>query len=271
MLNINADEMDNYLIKIGGSTITNIRKANTAKPAEIKRIFNEIKPYLHGRHIIVGHGSGSFAHIPAHKYKVNQGMINPNSVKGASITQDAAARLHRIVLDCAVSSGVNPLSFAPSSGALSKNGKIAKWDLSPMKTALSLGFLPITYGDVVVDSEKGFSIASTEEVFRHVSSIIKPKKIIIGTDVDGIFDSDPKLNNGAKLIKRVDKGNINEILNYAGSSTKVDVTGGMKSKLKYLYNMSRETGAACQIINIAVPGNLAKTLKGNSIGTKIKA
>ncbi len=262
--------MDTYLIKIGGSVITDITMQKAAKPETIIKIFNELKPHLKNVRMVVGHGSGSFAHVPAHKYKVNQG-ISVSSTEGASITQDAAAQLHRIVIGCAVSTGVNPLSFAPSSGALSNDGKIAVWDLSPMIKALELGFLPITYGDVVLDKSKGFSIASTEEVFRHIAKTIKPKKIIIGTDVGGIFDSDPKVNKDAKLIKEVNPENVNEILNYAGSSTKIDVTGGMKTKLEYLYNMSKQTGAVCQIVDLTITGNLKKVILGGNIGTLITA
>ncbi len=263
--------MELYLVKIGGSVITDIRKRSTAKPKEIRRIFGEIRPYLENKRIVVGHGSGSFAHIPAHRYKVNQGMVNAGSMKGASITQGVAADLHRIVFDCAVAAGVNPLSFAPSSGALAKNGSIQKWDMSPMKKALESGFLPITYGDVVVDSAKGFCVASTEEVFRHIAKSIMPKRIVIGTDVDGIFDCDPKKNADAEMIKRVGRDNIGKILDLAGDSTKVDVTGGMKTKVRYLYNMSKETGAVCQIINLRSPGNLKKALSGGKIGTVISA
>jgi isopentenyl phosphate kinase len=261
-----------YLVKMGGSVITDIRKQNTAKPAEILRIFKEIKPGLKDKRMVVGHGSGSFAHIPAHKYKVNSGLCGDRSMKGASITQDAAANLHRIVFNGAIAAGIRPLSFPPSSGALSENGTIKSWDLSAMMHALDRGFVPITYGDVVIDSAKGISIASTEEVFRHIAKATRPRKIVIGTDVDGIFDSDPKTNEDARLIKEVNRSNIAEILDYAGGSTKVDVTGGMKTKIRYLYDMSKDTGAVCQIINLMVPGNLKKTIEGRKVvGTTIDA
>ncbi len=260
-----------YLIKIGGSVITDIKKANTAKPKEIKRIFSELRGCMKNKKIIVGHGSGSFAHIPAHKYKVNLGLRGEESRNGASITQDAAANLHRAVFNGAMASKIKPFSFVPSSGVISRNGKIEKWDLSTMKEALELGFLPVTYGDVVVDRAKGFSIASTEEIFRYIAIQLKPVKIIIGTDVDGIFDSDPKKNKDAELIKRVDRSNFDTILKYASSSTKVDVTGGMKTKVRYLYNMSKETGAVCQIINLMVPGNLERAMSGEEMGTIINA
>ena len=74
--------MDTYLVKIGGSVITDIKKESTAKPHVIKRIFSEIKPHLKNTRVIVGHGSGSFAHVPAHKYNVNLGLIDEKKYCG---------------------------------------------------------------------------------------------------------------------------------------------------------------------------------------------
>lgn len=264
--------MDLIMIKFGGSVITDINKEGIAKKDEIERIFREIKPLIKTKKIIIGHGSGSFAHVPAHKYKVNHGIINNESVFGACVTQDAAAKLNRIVIECALKIHLDAFSFAPSSAALSKDGIIEKWDIAPMIKALELGFLPITYGDVIIDNSKGVSIGSTEEVFRYVSKSVRPKKIIIGTDVDGIFDSDPKINHNAKLIKEVNKKNIDEIIGYAGGSTKVDVTGGMKTKIQYLYNISKETGALCQIINLSLENRLKSAINNEKvIGTIIDA
>ena len=264
--------MDTVFIKIGGSAITDINKEGTAKKEEIKRLLNEIKPCLNKKKVLVGHGSGSFAHIPAHKYKLNLGLTEKDSLYGASVTQSAAAKLHRIVVECAVQEGLSTFSFSPSTTAVAKGGRIFNWDVSAIEEAFELGFLPITYGDVVLDKKQGVCIASTEEVFRALSKKIKPEKLIIGTDVDGIFDKDPKLSPDATLIKEVNKNNIKDVLNYSGKSTKIDVTGGMKSKVSHLYEISKETGAVCQIVNLQKPGRLKDAILGNEvIGTIINA
>lgn len=264
--------MDTVFIKIGGSAITDINKEGVAKKNEIKRLLNEIKPCIGKKRVLIGHGSGSFAHIPAHKYKVNLGLIEKDSIYGTSVTQSAAAKLHRIVIECAIEEGLSPFSFSPSTTAIAENNKIIKWDTSAIETAVNSGFLPITYGDVILDKKQGVCIASTEEVFRALSIRIKPSKLVIGTDVDGIFDLDPKLNPNAKLIKEVNKNNIKEVLNYSGNSTKVDVTGGMKSKVSYLFEISKETGATCQIVNLNKAGRLKDAILGNEvIGTIINA
>lgn len=83
--------------------------------------------------------------------------------------------------------------------------------------------------------------------------------------------ADPKLHSDAKLIERIDGNNIENALAGAGGSTKTDVTGGMESKLEYLRGISKDTGAICQIVNIAEPGRLYSAVSGaEMIGTIIR-
>jgi isopentenyl phosphate kinase len=237
----------------------------------IDRLMEEVKGAWGANRIILGHGSGSFAHLPAHKFRVNDGLRNKNSVKGAAITQFSASELHAIVMGRALKAGMPALSFSPSSGVIARRGRVISWDIAPIKKALDYGFLPIGYGDVVIDDAHGVSVASTEEILGYLARKLNPHRIIVGTDVDGIFTSDPKIDKAAKLIRRVDSENIREVLKTVGGSRKVDVTGGMKSKLEHVYNMSRETGTICQIMNANREGELYRSLTGNESGTIIDA
>ncbi len=263
---------DLCLIKIGGSIITDIRKQNTPKVKEIDRLVKELQKAPPGTRIIVGHGSGSFAHVPAHKYKIQMGIINKNSRLGASITQDAAANLNRIVVQRMIKQGMNAVSFPPSGGAIARKGKIIAWDLKPLKTALENGFVPVVYGDVVPDKEQGVGIASTEEVFKFIASKLHPQKIVLVTDVDGLLDKDPKMHSDARLIKKVNGKNIRRLLAYAKGSKKVDVTGGMHTKLLLLFSLVEKSRATGYIINGSKKGVLQNLLqKGKLVGTKVVA
>jgi len=98
---------------------------------------------------------------------------------------------------------------------------------------------------------------------------LRPEKVLMGTDVDGIFTADPKVNPKAELIEEINKGNLEEVLKRAGESKSVDVTGGMKGKLEKL----AETldGVPAEIFNLITKGNLEKVLKGEDIRcTKVK-
>jgi isopentenyl phosphate kinase len=254
-----------YLVKIGGSVITNASIERSANMAAIKRLAGEVKEGMGQRSLIVGHGSGSFAHMPAHRYRVNEGLVNGESLYGSAVTHNVAAELNRIVASSFIDSSIPAITFSPSTGAIAENGKIVSWDISAMLNYLKKGFLPLTYGDVVFDKSKGVSIAPTEEVLRHIASITKPSMVIIGTDVDGIFTSDPSKDPDAELIRYVDSSNIGDVINAAGASNKVDVTGGMRTKAAILYSISESTGARCQILNACKPGILRKALLGEGV------
>lgn len=260
-----------YLVKLGGSVITDINKPNAARLATIDRLMEEIKRGQGNNRIILGHGAGSFGHVVAHRFKVNDGIKGKGGRKGAVLTQFSASALHSIVMDRAIRAGVYALSFSPSTGVISKNKRIISWDVSPIRKVLEYGFLPIGYGDLVIDSGQGFSVASTEEIMRYLAMRLRPDKIIVGTDVDGVFTADPKSDRSAKLISRINSSNIGEVLDMVGGSKKIDVTGGMRGKLEHLYRISRQTSIPCQIVNADRKGALYAALKGKKIGTEITA
>lgn len=253
-----------YLVKIGGSIITDTKRSSTARIPNIDRLADELKRAVQDGKIrvIVGHGSGSFGHVAASRYKTHLGLINSSSMKGAAITQRKAAELHRIVLNEFMKRGLNVLSYPPSAGCVAERGTIKAWNLEPIKIALDNGFLPVVYGDVVVDRKQGISIVSTEEALRYIAKKLKPKRIIVAADTDGIFDMNPKDNSKARLIRSINAANIRSALRGASGSKKIDVTGGMHTKLRYLYGMSRSSGAICEIINGNSRGRLYSALSG---------
>lgn len=251
-------------VKLGGSIITDPDKPRTAKLLTIRRLIAEIDAAREGRSVIIGHGGGSFPHVPAHKYKIQLGLLNKKSLMGTSITQRYASELHGIIIDEMLKMKIPVFSFSPSCATISRRGSIKDWSLKPVSKALSNDFVPVTYGDVGLDSGQGVCILSTEEIFRHFAKTLKPSNIIIGTDVDGVFDADPKENPDARLITKITKQNINSI-NAGVGGRKYNVTGGMKSKVRLLYEISKLSGAKCQIVNIRVPGRLKDAMLGKKV------
>ena len=128
-------------------------------------------------------------------------------------------------------------------------------------------FVPLVYGDVILDLDMGVSIASTEEILRFLSRNMKPTKIIFATDVDGICSADPKSNKEAKLISEVNSSNITSIVDNSSTITnRIEVGPGMKLKIAKLYSMVKETGATGMILN----GQRKNALKNALIGKNVK-
>jgi isopentenyl phosphate kinase len=259
-------------VKLGGSIITDTKKADTALPGEIDRLVKEIKSCTGNARVVVGHGSGSFGHMAAHRYGFQNGVYTKDRGKGASITQKAASELHRHVIGAMLANGIDALSFPPSAGGLTTKRRLVRWNIEPIRLALKMGFTPVVRGDVTIDTVNGITIIPTEEPLRYLTAKLKPDKVIVASDTDGVFTANPLIDKDAELIRRIDRRNIKRALAGTGGSLKVDVTGGMRNKLIYLYGIARRYGTTCQIINAKVPGRLKAALQGREVrGTIITA
>src|SRR3989339_311046 len=155
-----------YLIKLGGSVITDKTKPFTAREKIISRLGKEIKrKYINkNTDLIIGHGAGSFAHVPAAKYQTQKGIINKNSTWGFCLTADAAIEINRIVVKELLKLKMNVASFAPMS--FMYEGKILN---EHFKKAFSLGIIPVIYGDTALDEKQGFHISSTEVILDRLA------------------------------------------------------------------------------------------------------
>lgn len=148
--------------------ITDKSKPFCAKENSIRRLGREIlqaqKKYK-GK-LIIAHGSGSFGHTPASKYKTHEGFINKKSLEGAILTSNAATQINQIAMDSLIKVGLKVKSFAPSSFIFAKKGKKNKVLLEPIMYALTKGMIPVIYGDVLMDQDKGVCIFSAEKLIN---------------------------------------------------------------------------------------------------------
>lgn len=80
---------------------------------------------------------------------------------------------------------------------------------------------------VVVDEIK---FGDNDSLSAQVAALVKANKLIIMTDIDGLYDSNPRHNKSAQLLRTVDKITP-EILKMAGGAGTHKGTGGMYSKV----------------------------------------
>ena len=79
-----------FLLKLGGSLITLKSQVNAARHDVLDRICSDIarcRSTYPDVKLIVGHGSGSFGHIPARKYKTRDGVSRKRSEMASSNEQ----------------------------------------------------------------------------------------------------------------------------------------------------------------------------------------
>lgn len=101
-----------------------------------------------------------------------------------------------------------------------------------------------------------------------VAEITGSDLLILLTDTNGLYDSDPATNPNAKLIETVDEIN-DDIRSLAGSAGKRG-TGGFATKIKAA-EIAVNSGIPVVIMNGSKPTDIYKVLEGTPIGTYFRA
>jgi glutamate 5-kinase len=131
-------------------------------------------------------------------------------------------------------------------------------------TLLSWRIIPIiNENDTVVVDEIKFG--DNDNLSAMVTNLTESLLLINLTDIDGLFDKDPRIDKGACLIPQVEKID-SDILRRAGSIPGFLGTGGMASKVKAAHKVSRG-GVPTVIVNGLKPGILKDVFDGRPVGT----
>lgn len=257
------------LIKLGGSVITDKAIPEHIREKIVKNLALQIANYKPQKDelLIIGNGAGSFGHYPAKKYHTMEGFINNDSLKGMALTQDAVARLNRIIVKQLIDHNLPAISFSLSQNSIANEGKPEKINLSVLNLYLKNDLLPVTYGDVIVDTSKGCTIWSTEKVFAVIIENLKSdfgiSRVIHVSDVDGFLDEK------GKVVAKIDATSFNQLQNRIKETNGVDVTGGIYHKLEESINLTK-SGVKSYIISGIINNNLLNCLNDKKfIGTEI--
>lgn len=129
---------------------------------------------------------------------------------------------------------------------------------------LKMGVIPvINENDAVAVDE--IKIGDNDNLSAMVANIIDAEVLIILTDIDGLYNGNPKTDSTAKLISEVTEIN-SEIEEMAGGAGTKLGTGGMLTKIQAA-KITTENGIAMLIISGKEIGNLRRALSGEEIGT----
>lgn len=133
-------------------------------------------------------------------------------------------------------------------------------------TLLNLGVIPVlNENDSVSTDEIGSAFGDNDTLSALVASKIDADLLILLTDIDSLYDKDPKKYPDAKPVKAVYEITP-EIVKSAGKSGSRHATGGMKTKIEAAKIASN---AGCRIVlaNGRVDNVLTKIIDGDDIGT----
>jgi isopentenyl phosphate kinase len=238
----------------------------------IQRLAQEIAAYNRenpDQRVLIGHGSGSFGHVPAEKYGTRQGVYTPQGWLGYIEVWREAWQLHQLVMEALEVAGLPSLSFPPSACVVAAGGAVEKWDLEPLQSALEARFFPVVYGDVVFDRKRGGTILSTEELFDYLALHFNPGRILLAGIEPGVWRDYPM---HTEIVSEITPEMFPEAALRLGGSSATDVTGGMASKVQQSLDLVRRVpGLELIIFSGAEPGLVQKALEGKQIGTLIRA
>lgn len=261
---------DLTFLKLGGSLITDKGRPHTPRPEVLGRLVGEIAAALREDpelRLLLGHGSGSFGHIPASKYGTRQGVRTIEEWRGFVEVWREAGELNRRVMDALSRAGIPAVAFPPSAGVTCTSGDVKAWDLTPIISALKAGLLPVVFGDVVFDDRLGGTILSTEDLFKHLALNLRPQRILLAGIEPGVWADYPACT---RLVPLVRPDNFVSIAKNISASASTDVTGGMASKVRESMGLAGEIpGLEIRIFSGEPEGTLLRALAGEPVGTVI--
>ena len=129
---------------------------------------------------------------------------------------------------------------------------------------LELKALPILNENDTVATEE-IVIGDNDTLSAIVATSVRADKLILLSDIDGLYTADPHKDPHATLISRID-AITPEVLALGGGSAGSQGTGGMATKL---HAAQICTAAGCDMIitNGKRPNDLYDILEGNPVGT----
>ncbi len=271
-------------LKLGGSLITDKTKPYTPLLDVMNDLALQIKTALQTHpdlRVLVGHGAGSFGHVPASEYKTRDGLppratplvvrrrddTQNNYWKGFSEVWYQASTLNRFVMEAFHKAGLRAISLPPSSSVISSNGQVSVWDTTPIRMALAADIVPVVFGDTVFDEVRGGTILSTEDLFAYLTNALHPDRILLAGLEAAVWEDFPART---RKVEKITPNSFNEIESGVGKSAAADVTGGMESKVRQMLELvEKHRNLSVQIFSSSEPGNLLRALGGEVLGTEI--
>lgn len=259
-------------LKLGGSLITDKTRRRTPRTQILERLAQEIAE-AHRENppmqLVIGHGAGSFAHVPALRHGTRQGVRTPAEWQGFIEVWREAVHLNRLVMQVLHKAGLPALALQPSAAITSNEGRVVAWDLSPLRAALGAGLLPVIYGDVVFDASRGGTILSTEDLFAYLARHLHPARLLLAGLEPGVWADYPSCTH---LLNEITPDDLSSIAGSLGGSAGADVTGGMASKVQEMALLAEGIpGLEVVIFSGAIPGAVKQALSGMRVGTVIRA
>jgi isopentenyl phosphate kinase len=249
------------VVKLGGSVITRKQREERLRPKVLERLADEI--VRAGVPTVVLHGAGSFGHPGAVRFGLARapadGVTADHRSRGAAIVATEVRRLHLAVLQALVRAGGRPASIPISTHATNSSGRLTALDPAPFRAALRDGRLPVSFGDVVPDTDWGSSILSADTIASYLAGSLQVDRVLFVSDVPGVFDPSRPAD---RVVLPLVEATLPERLSVRTHGA--DVTGGIQGKVREMLAISAG-GADAGLISGLSDGTLLRALRGERV------
>ncbi|MCR5150200.1 MAG: glutamate 5-kinase [Clostridiales bacterium] len=130
---------------------------------------------------------------------------------------------------------------------------------------IEFGVLPVINENDTISTEE-IAIGDNDTLAANVSVSTEADLLIVLSDIDGLYDGDPRIDTNARIIEVVEKidGNIEKMAKGRGTDLG---TGGMSTKI-HAARIAVGSGIDMVIANGNNPENLYGIIEGENIGTR---
>jgi len=254
------------ILKLGGGLLTDKNKPFSIREEVVESAIRQV--IKANEKLILIHGGGSFGHPLAKKYSISQGLDNsiPNQILGVAQTHHSMNRFNTYLINQFLEQEYPVLSIQASSIFIKDSEVTSTKSLDVIETALDLNLMPILYGDIILDKQGSFSIISGDQIILALCQNLKDyniSKVVFAMESEGLYIVDKKNSENCKLVTECYSNELDS-LNLADLGQKIDVTGGIKSKLDFIRTICKSK-IPVQLINGLTEGNIYKSLRNQKV------
>ena len=263
---------DRVVIKWGGGLITDKSSLCTPNLDVLKQLASTVAEcHAAGQEVILVHGAGSYGHLRAKNWRLNEGHVAdvPQPEGSICTTQrDAVEQVRQEMLElnqhvCAAlaDAGISSVVHPPHQWA-TNTGMDFQGDLKRF-TFVNDDQIHITFGDVVeVEGQQQFGILSGDDlVVRLALELPRVKRLVFAIGgVDGLLRVPPEFATEDDLIE-----NWSPDIEFEGvHQSDIDVTGGIGLKASRGAHVAAH-GIEVLMVNGGIPERVLAAMLGNAV------
>lgn len=256
-MSIQEDKL-RIVIKVGSSSLTN--RQGDLEPKKIKKIIDETATLIQMNYQVIIVSSGAVAA----GYRQLGHTKPPKSLS----ERQAAASLGQGVLIESYSRMFSEKSLYSAQILITRDDFLDEQKYNNIRNTINIllknNAIPIINENDSVSSEE-MNFGDNDSLAARVAGLLDANKLVVLSDIDGLFDKNPDTNNDATLLEQLTEITP-EIEVMATESSSGIGTGGMKTKIEAM-KIAMSSGIESFIGNAKIPNIIVDAIQKKARGT----